>query len=141
MAIRSSGAVTFANQRRSQRILLAVPLLVSGQHADGTAFAEHASTLIINASGGLIALKEIVSVAQTLSLKNANTDNEISRAVVNVERRGSGLNEVGIEFRGEDQDFWRVNFPPTDWTSRSPEAKRHDQDPQTAPERNLSVKG
>jgi hypothetical protein len=141
MAIRSSGAVTFANQRRSQRILLAVPLLVSGQHADGTTFVEHASTLIVNASGGLIALKEVVSVAQTLSLKNANTDIEISCAVVNVERRGGGLNEVGIEFRGEDQNFWRVNFPPTDWTSRSPEAKRYDQDPQTAPERNPSVKG
>jgi hypothetical protein len=141
MAIRSSGTVTFANQRRSQRILLAVPLLVSGQHADGTAFVEHASTLIVNASGGLIALKEIVSVAQALSLKNATTDKEISCAVVNVERRGSGLNGVGIEFSGEDQNFWRVNFPPTDWTSRSPEAKSYDQDHQAAPERNPSVKG
>ena len=141
MAIRSSGAVTFANQRRSQRILLAVPLLVSGRHADGTAFVEHASTLIVNASGGLIALKIIVSVAQTLSLKNANTDNEISCTVVNVELRANGLHEVGIEFRGEDQNFWRVNFPPTDWTSRSPEAKRYDQDPQTTPERSPTIKG
>jgi hypothetical protein len=52
MAIRGSGPVTFANQRRSQRILLAVPLLVSGRHADGTVFVEHAFTLIVNASGG-----------------------------------------------------------------------------------------
>jgi hypothetical protein len=85
MTIRTSGAVTFANQRRSQRILLAVPLLVCGRHADGTDFAEHASTVIVNASGGLIALKVAVSVAQTLSLKNENTDNDISCAVVNVE--------------------------------------------------------
>jgi hypothetical protein len=141
MAIRSSGAVTFANQRRSQRILLAVPLLVSGRHGDGTAFVEHASTLIVNASGGLIALKAIVSVAQTLSLKNANTDNEISCTVVNVELRANDLHEVGIEFRGDDQNFWRVNFPPTDWTSRSPEAKRYDRDPQTTPERNPTIKG
>jgi hypothetical protein len=46
MTIPSSGAVTFATQRRSQRILLAVPLLVTGHHPDGTAFVEHASTLI-----------------------------------------------------------------------------------------------
>jgi hypothetical protein len=136
MSICTSGAVTFANQRRSQRILLAVPLLVSGRHADGTAFAEHASTLIVNASGGLIALKVAVSVAQTLSLKNENTDNDISCAVVNVELRASGLHEVGIEFRGDDRNFWRVNFPPTDWTSRSPDAKRYDQNPQTTPARN-----
>jgi hypothetical protein len=139
MAIRTSGTVTFANQRRGQRILLAVPLLVSGRHADGTLFVEHASTLIVNASGGLIALKVIVSVAQTLSLKNENADKEISCTVVNVERRAGGLNEVGIEFRGDDQNFWQVNFPPADWTSRSPEAKRFDQS-QATPETNPDVK-
>ena len=60
MTIRGAGGVTFANQRRSQRILLSVPLCVSGRRADGTAFVEHASTLIVNASGGLVALKEAV---------------------------------------------------------------------------------
>jgi hypothetical protein len=110
-------------------------------YPDGTAFVEHASTLIVNASGGLIAIKVTVSVGQTLSIKMANTDNEISCTVVNVERRGNGLNEVGIEFRGENQNFWRVNFPPSDWTSRSPEAKRYDQDPQTTPERSPTIKG
>jgi hypothetical protein len=139
MAIRTSGTVTLANQRRSQRILLAVPLLVSGWHADGTLFVEHASTLIVNAGGGLIALKVIVSVAQTLSLKNESTDMEISCTVVNVERRANGLNEVGIEFRGDDQNFWRVSFPPDNWTSRSPGAKRFDQ-AQATPEVNPAVK-
>jgi hypothetical protein len=131
MTIRSSGAVTFANQRRSQRILLAVPLLVTGHHPDGTAFVEHASTLIVNAGGGLLAMKEQVSVAQTLSLKNVTTTAEISCAVVNVQRQANGVQEVGVEFRGDDQNFWRVNFPPADWTSRSPGAKRFDQGPET----------
>jgi hypothetical protein len=140
MTIRSAGPVTFANQRRSQRILLAVPLSVSGRHADGTAFVEHASTLIVNASGDLIALKQLVSVAQTLSLKNENTDGEISCAVVNVQPEANGLHEVGIEFRGEDQNFWRVNFPPSDWTSRSPEAKRHEHEPQTTAARDSILK-
>ena len=112
MIVRGSGGVTFANQRRSQRILLAVPLSVSGRRADGTAFIEQTSTLIVNASGGLVALKETVLVVQTLSLKNENTDMEISCAVVNIERRANGLQEVGVEFSGEYQDFWRVNFPP-----------------------------
>jgi hypothetical protein len=140
MTIRSSGAVTFANQRRSQRILLAVPLLVTGHHPDGTAFVEHASTLIVNAGGGLLAMKELVSVAQTLSLKNITTNAEISCAVVNVQRQANGVQEVGVEFRGDDQNFWRVNFPPADWTSRSPEAKRFDQDPETTGATNTTVK-
>jgi len=48
-------------------------------YPDGTAFVEQASTLIVNANGGLIALKVTVSVAQTLSLKNANTGNEVRK--------------------------------------------------------------
>ena len=98
MTIRSSGGVTFTNQRRSQRILLAVPVSVSGQHADGTTFVERASTLIVNASGGLVALKEKVLVTQTLILKNENTNMETSCAVVNIERRANGPDEVGVEF-------------------------------------------
>ena len=74
---------------------------MSGRRADGTAFIEQTSTLIVNASGGLVALKETVLVAQTLSLKNENTDMEISCAVVNIERRANGLQEVGVEFSGE----------------------------------------
>lgn len=140
MTTRSPGTVTFTNQRRSQRILLAVPVCVSGKRADGTAFVEHASTLIVNASGGLVGLKEAVLVAQTLSLKNENTDAEISCAVVNIERQASGLHEVGVEFSGEDQNFWRVNFPPTDWTSRSPEAKGYERDSQVSAGTNTPIK-
>jgi hypothetical protein len=140
MSSRSSGTVTFTNQRRSQRILLAVPLSVSGLRADGTAFVEHASTLIVNASGGLVALKETVLVAQTLSLKNENTDTETSCVVVNIERQASGLHEVGFEFSGGDRKFWRFNFPPADWTSRSPEAKAFERNSQTSAETNTPVK-
>jgi hypothetical protein len=140
MVVRGSGGVTFANQRRSQRILLAVPLSVSGRRADGTAFIERASTLIVNASGGLVALKETVLVAQTLSLKNENTDMEISCAVVNIERQASGLQEVGVEFSGDYQNFWRVNFPPADWTSRSPDAKRFEHETQTTAARTPDLK-
>jgi hypothetical protein len=113
---------------------------VSGRRADGTAFIEQTSTLIVNASSGLVALKETVLVVQTLSLKNENTDMEISCAVVNIERQANGLQEVGVEFSGDYQNFWRVNFPPADWTSRSPDAKRFEHETQTAATRTPTVK-
>jgi hypothetical protein len=84
--------------------------------------------------------KEQVSIAQTLGLKNENTNAEISCAMVNVQRHANGFQEVGVEFRGDDQNFWRVNFPTADWTSRSPEAKRFDQDPETTGATNTTVK-
>lgn len=44
--------------------------------------------------------------------------------VVNVEPGANGVHEVGIEFVRPDAKFWRVTFPPADWSSDSPEAKR-----------------
>ena len=85
-------------------------------------------------------MKEQVSIAQTFGLKNENTNAEISCAVVNVQRQANGLQEVGVDFRRDDQNFWRVNFPPADWTSRSPEANRFDQDPETTGAINTTVK-
>jgi hypothetical protein len=32
--------------------------------------------------------------------------------------------EVGIELQKPSPRFWRVAFPPEDWSTRSPEAKR-----------------
>jgi len=43
-----------ANQRRSPRILLSVPLRVSGKRANGTPFVEHTKALIVNAHGTLL---------------------------------------------------------------------------------------
>src|SRR5437879_2981864 len=57
-----------ANQRRSQRILLSVPLRVSGKRANGTPFVEHTKTLIVSAHGALLQLKEPVQDGQALSI-------------------------------------------------------------------------
>ena len=32
--------------------------------------------------------------------------------------------EVGVDFINPFPGFWRISFPPPDWTMRSPEAKR-----------------
>jgi hypothetical protein len=115
---------TSANQRRSQRILLAVPLHVSGKHENRAAFVENTSTLIVNAHGGLISLKEAVVAGQILLLRNLKTGEEVSCTVIEVSPAPNGVHEVGMEFPQPDPRFWRVSFPPADWTPRSLEAKR-----------------
>jgi len=35
-----------------------------------------------------------------------------------------GLIEIGLEFTEARSRFWRVAFPPPDWSPRRPEAKR-----------------
>jgi hypothetical protein len=113
-----------ANQRRSQRILLSVRLRVSGKHVDETSFTEH-TTLIVNAHGALIQLREAVKVGQPLSLNNVATGEEARCTVIDVNEGSNGVLEVGVEFSDACPRFWRVSFPPADWSARSPEAKRY----------------
>lgn len=115
---------SFANQRRSQRILLSVPLRVSGKHANGKPFAEFTHTLIVSAHGALIQLREPVRVGQRVNAENASTGEEIECTVVDVNPGANGVPEVGVEFTEPNPRFWRVSFPPADWSPRNAEARR-----------------
>jgi len=119
----------FANQRRSQRVLLSVPLRVSGKRMNGSPFVEHTNTLIVNAHGALILLKEAVHIGQPLTLRNAATGEEEQCTVVDMNDGPNGIPEVGVEFADSNPRFWRVSFPPADWSARSPEAKRYSSSP------------
>jgi hypothetical protein len=122
-----------ANQRRSQRILLAVPVRVSGKRADETPFVEHTKTLVVNAHGALLQLEELVREGQVLSMRNVTTGEETPCKVVDLNRDTNGVAEVGVEFAQPNPRFWRVSFLPADWSTRSPEAKRFASSPSAAP--------
>lgn len=118
-----------ANPRRSQRILLSVALRVSGKQINGSPFVEHTHTLIVNADGALIQLRQAVHVNQPLNLRNMSTGEEEHCTVMDVNDGANGVPEVGVEFAKSNSRFWRVSFPPADWSSRSPEAKRYASSP------------
>lgn len=109
-----------AQQRRSRRVLCTVLLYVSGQNEIGVPFEENTSALIVNAHGGLILLKEPVSIGQTLTIKNIRTAESLSCTVVMSSPAADGMREVGVEFSAPNPAFWRVAFPPDDWTKPVP---------------------
>jgi len=57
-------------------------------------------------------------------LKNLTTKEEIECIVVDVNSGHTDIPEVGAGFAEPCPYFWRVSFPPADWSPRSPEAKR-----------------
>jgi hypothetical protein len=116
--------ISLAQQRRSQRVLLSVPLLVSGVHENRTTFSERATTSVVNAHGALPRLRERVEMEQVLRLKNIATGEELDCKVADVSRGQDERVEVGVEFLEPSSRFWRISFPPVDWSQRSPEAKR-----------------
>lgn len=110
-------------QRRSQRILLSVSILVSGEHANGSPFGERTRTQVVNAHGALIQLRELVLTGQKLRMKNLATNEEIACTVMDINPDSSSISEIGVAFSEPCPRFWRVTFPPEDWNLRSPEAK------------------
>lgn len=102
-------------QRRSQRVILDVPLLVRGETEDKQVFQKDALTLIVNAHGALLMLEEKVTLGQNIILTNIKSGDE-RRAKVKYVRPGyAGLARVGIEFNKPAPEFWLMNSPPTDW--------------------------
>ena len=112
-----------ANRRRSQRVLMAVPVRVSGQTGLGLPFDEETHTRAISAHGALIPLSTRVHRGQRLTLSNVQTRAALECVVAHIDRKQSSQPQVGVEFTMPNPIFWHVAFPPKDWTPRHPHAK------------------
>lgn len=113
-----------ANRRRSQRVLMTLPVRVSGKtDAAGSPFQEETHTRAISAHGALIVVSAQVHRGQRLILSNVQTKAALECVVAHIERHQGGHPHVGVEFTLPNPMFWHVAFPPKDWTPRHPDAK------------------
>src|SRR6266851_6270395 len=87
-----------ADARRSQRVLLRIPIQVKGFPEDGIPITEDTATVEVNAHGALIALAMRVRPGQKLVLRNWATAKEQECRVVHVREKPIGKNEIGIAF-------------------------------------------
>jgi hypothetical protein len=110
-------------RRRSQRVLMQVGVGISGKDAQGKAFEEQTETLAINAHGALIALKTRITSGARLKMKHKMTEEEQDCVVVFLGPVRDEKAEVGLEFTSPRPTYWRVAFPPEDWTPKHPEAR------------------
>jgi hypothetical protein len=112
-----------ANRRRSQRVILSVPVSVSGDGPKGK-FTEETKTLVVNAHGALITLAAKVSQGQQMELKSASNPEQQTCKVVYIGPTVQGQTQVGVEFIKPAPHFWHVAFPPENWTPVSDEGER-----------------
>lgn len=119
-------------QRRSQRILLRMSIVVSGRRLDGREFSEQTHTLVVNAHGALIVLKNPIAPGEVVTLQNVKSGERLDCRIIESNPGQEHAREVGIAFVKPSPRFWHVAFPPEDWTPRSPEAKRFDPTAQRA---------
>jgi hypothetical protein len=114
---------TGSNKRRSQRVIISVPVSVSGKKVDGAEFQEDTMTLVLNAHGALIALAAKVKEAQSLLIQNKGSAEPQQCRVVYVGHSENGKTQVAIEFLQPTPHFWHISFPPEDWSSALLEGK------------------
>jgi hypothetical protein len=100
-----------------------VAVRIRGNDTQGKPFEEEASTLAINAHGALVALKARLTSGSTVEMQNKGTQEEQECLVVFLGPVRSGKAEIGLEFSMPRPAFWRVTFPPEDWSPKHPEAR------------------
>jgi hypothetical protein len=82
---------------------------IFGWSKDEISFHEDTSTLLVNASGGLVALTTRVSLGGTIFVVNKATQEEQECRVAYVGPQLKGKTSVGIAFKYPVASFWRID--------------------------------
>jgi hypothetical protein len=110
-------------RRRSQRVLMQVAVRIRGTDSQGSSIEEETETLAINAHGALVLMTARLTSGSKVLLQHKKTQEEHECHVVFLGPVRSGKAEIGLEFSTPHPTFWRVAFPPEDWTPKHPDAR------------------
>jgi len=97
--------------RRSSRVLVTMPLAVSGQKSDGSHVSGAAETILVNRHGAKI--RSNVPLEPKMEVRVAILAPYKWR-VGQVVWADSAEKEYGIEL-SRPENFWGIYFPPEDW--------------------------
>ncbi len=103
------------SRRRSERILLTIPIRVEGLDAQGKKFSENSRTLVINRHGACIQLRRPIAPGVVLQITNLMANRAGPFQVVGHTQTVKGeMAEWGVECREENKNIWGIDFPAPD---------------------------
>jgi hypothetical protein len=105
--------------RRSQRILLHVVVLIKTEIPKSGSIQAQGFTECVSAHGGVLDVPFRMLPGQHLILINPVSGREASGRVVRVEAAREGYFPTAFEFYDYNPQFWPVSVMPTDWTGRA----------------------
>jgi hypothetical protein len=112
-ATSSRASLKEVERRRSERLLITVPIRVEGMDRDGEKFTEVARTLVINRQGARIYLKRAVAAGAVLIVAAMVGRRSAKFRVVGPTQPFSAEGgEWGIECQESNCDLWGIGFPP-----------------------------
>lgn len=103
----------FGGRRRCGRILMRVPVDVSGTADDGSPLEENTHTGVVGALGAMVRTSRKLQMGAEVTVTNRFSQQTAKFLVVWINDRQDGaLWEIGIESLQPLDDFWGVRFPP-----------------------------
>ncbi|MDE3170947.1 MAG: PilZ domain-containing protein [Acidobacteriota bacterium] len=103
-------------QRRSERVLIDMPIVVRGE-SGARPFQEETFTVTISAHGALLMLEADVTLGQKLTVMNPKTTDQQEARVAYKGAIHAGLAQVAVEFAKPSPEFWQMDSPPANWTA------------------------
>ena len=101
----------FKERRRTVRVLLSVPLRVSGHTEIGERFSVKALSHSVSLHGASVQLELEVLLGEILQLENEVTREKVEGKVVSIRRTRDGKKYVSLEFTSQQPNFWHMAFP------------------------------
>ena len=98
-------------RRRTVRVMLSVPLRVSGKTEIGDKFSVKALSHSVSLHGASIELEQGVVLGEILELANEITREKVEGKVVSIRRSRDGKRYVALEFTCSEPNFWHMAFP------------------------------
>jgi len=108
--------------RRSTRLSISIPVVISGVAAAGNGFSESVRTLIVNKHGGKITTTRHLAMGTEVLIENRalGAVAKASVAWLGGKHYHGDLHHVGLQLM-EAQNVWGVVFPPDDWSLETQE--------------------
>jgi len=108
---------TLKDGRRSTRLAISIPIVISGVDVDGNDFSEGARTLVVNKHGGKVSTVHHLALGAEVLIENPGLGAEAKAKVVwrDETRSGEELQHVALQLL-EAQNIWGIAFPPDDWS-------------------------
>ncbi len=98
--------------RRTERVLLRIPIEVQGNQADGRPFKEKTHSLVINRNGARISMKNSPRPDDRVTITNLQTQTACPFRVVRQIPTSLGEGpEWGVECLEPEVNFWGIYFP------------------------------
>ncbi len=103
-------------KRRSGRIVIELPIQISGIDLNGRDFIVLTHTLILSRHGAKILLDQALVEDQEINIYSPGNQKEAEARVVGLFAKESEGYSYGIEFLGQESNYWDISFPlgPTD---------------------------